>query len=349
MDQLTQYFDGVLKLYQDEEIAIDTLPEKTKTLVNCLLAHKPPPNDIIEYSCSTNLWPNMTFDQDSIMTACDIGALGYLQWLKTWFEMDINALHLFAACAHGHLHVAQWLVKYWPEIDQRQWLMNSFYSACLFKHYHVANWMVDRWYNMKIHFVSFTFYMACKTNKLELVKWLITFSTKVDTTDLYDGFIHACQNNNLEMIKLIFRTWPALNFRAQFDFCLCAVASRGYLEILAYLLYKCQEQKAKPVDYDHLFGIACEYGRKPVAKWLLKNFPFIDPHYDSEYPFVIACRFGQLEMAQWLKRKFPTIDHRVDNDYPLCLATVHNHSNIVEWYHDEWGITHQCSQPEEDS
>lgn len=90
---------------------------------------------------------------------------------------------------------------------------------------------------------------------------------------------------------------------------------------------------AETVDQSQLFSYIPE--NLEASKWLLENFPGLDPHQHADLAFYSACREGYFEYVKWFLERFPdTVP--TSGGFVIAAICSYGHLEMAQWFFQKY-------------
>lgn len=316
--------------------------------------------DDVSYACNreTCTWLIATQKTTPVVLfahACKTGDLALLQWLDSVYspithgmskEAEENYQHnaLFDACTHGHLAVAQWILRIFPGAKIYD---NVFWKSCEQGHLAIVQWLknvVEPSARGNLYFMHQALTLAIIHGHIAVAEWLIEAydlssltATEISVDDI---LIVACRNGCFDAMK-----WVTARFemRAAYtmptimccfvDAC-CAnrvdiaewlVKDASGHKILTYTLRGCNLVRA-------LVGV-CATGYLSTAQWLVETFDLwgLLSEHQLTACFNAACSNGHLAFAQWLLAHIPFHFTDIVCEGAFEAACIEGRLAVAQW------------------
>lgn len=227
--ELSPYFNGVIKaFYSCPDATEQAMSPKLAALIESLQQHRVPSNELILYSASNQLWPDMTFDQHGVVYACQHGKLGFLQWLNTWQELDREYMFLVASRAN-QLEICQW-------VNSTE-LVNVPYD--IFTEV-IANRAVDTFEYLTVMYpdiyqdqVIDCFTHAVKAGSYQIAK-MISEKNIIPTENIYSLFAEVCDSKLFVSATWLYNRYSYLD--EQIGRMLITMVRENEVEVVSWLL-----------------------------------------------------------------------------------------------------------------
>jgi len=294
--------------------------------------------------------------------SCEYGHLELAQWLKNkWPDIDhrfnsdrfndhsfngdsfnifryhksefISDYAFCQACANGHICVAKWLKKNWPDIDHCANSAYAFRLACANGHICVAKWLINTFSDITPYILSsYAFRYACINGHISVAKWLINNWPDIDkNANKKETFEKVCANGKLEIAKLLRIRWwghNPLDDIIGYD-SLIVSCNKGDLLLFKWLL---RQYTQYAFDINQAFDTACLYGYIDMAKWIKEYWTNVPQQTTLDMAVSNACIKGKLDLLVWLcsfKNPIPNI--RKNDDAAFRYACENGHLIIAIW------------------
>ncbi len=288
------------------------------------------PLEVAKVLVSTYMISTMDVREYAVLgKMCERGDLDAARWIAGLFKLDAHdgshALH--AACAHGHLAVAMWLVDRFDltsihACPPRAFLVRSrtesttvslgaYYTlqcACWNGHLAVVQWFVDRFYISEDEIRADSNYAlryACYGGHLAVVQWLVSrFDLTADDIRVYNNWAlsFACNNGHLTLVKWLVRHFglTAADIRADCNWALRHACGNGHLDTVRWIV---RHFKLTADDGNCALRFACENGHLPIAQWLTHYFKLTaaDIGDPGSYALFWAHKRGHPATVAWIK------------------------------------------------
>lgn len=325
--QIANYLGGVLETFFSCSES-NHLPPKIDQLLYHLQNHLVPPEYLIRYSASPNLWLGMRFDQHSIHYACQNNKLGYIQWVHTWNNLLTAKYYLPETCHNGYIELSKWIMDNYNISNN---LFNqAFYNACTNNCLPLVEY-ITQYSHFSPDNIDQTFRRVVSNGHLAVAQLLYSlYQIDLRSWDDYP-FRYACKNGHLQVAKWLKQVCPTIAHDSKDNFAFYTTCASGHLEVGKWLKKEWPEIDHRAYD-EYAFRSACENGHFLVAKWLLETWPSIEFRTYRDYAFRCACGNGHLEIGQWLYNKMATIEEKVITN-AFELACQNGHLPVIEWLH----------------
>ncbi len=284
----------------------------SKSLINALVANRPPEllETLIQHGADVNTQNGMP-----LQTALIKGDLGSYKYL---IEKGANPKHvnddcLIKVCTNGHLHVLIYLMD---PVNKFEFSDDAYKKA------------LDT---------------ACQFGQLGIMKHLIPLLDESKRDNLLSI---ACTQGHMQIINYL-ETITGGNRLTVLD--LSTVCSKGYVDVLKYIIDHNNFFQFDPNHYIQAFKSACEKGQLGIIQYLLPKLQEMDPKKNMGpiitmliETFNSACEKGPLKIIPYLLSKLkeldPTLQMKAIATEGFKKAASNNKLKVVKYLHEEYSF-----------
>ncbi|GFY69155.1 hypothetical protein TNIN_21401 [Trichonephila inaurata madagascariensis] len=245
------------------------------------------------------------------------------------FRLDTGLTFLHVAATNGHMSVVETLVDKGAGINATTTIgdrMSSLHLATKYGHVEIVQFLISKSADINIQSVDglTPLHIASVEGHAKIVEILLDGNAKSDIKNNRNQTPAelAVENGHLHVLKVL-----SPKERCTASSLLCIAASKGFFEIVKYLV----SEKSADVHFLSSSGkpirIAAEFGYRNIVEYFLK----LDSSLKEKTLLHLAVSKGHLELAKYLIAQ--NVDVNASNEAGLTsvhLAVINGHKNILQ-------------------
>jgi hypothetical protein len=137
-------------------------------------------------------------------------------------------------------------------------------------------------------------------------------------------FKYACRNNDIDLVKKLLNNYE-ININKNDDCSFCWICSKGYIDIIKYLLNLPNNNININTLENFPFRVACQNGHMDIIKLLLT---IEENNIDVDKIFHTACKNNNIEIIKTLGQYMFDEQYDMHDDFSFVCSIGHN--NIIK-------------------